>query len=136
MTQRRRAIAVAGEPLRGADLVVFPELVLVGYPPEDLVLRPALVEAATAALESLRVESRFAVEPLNRFETDILNTARQGVELMKRVAHPAVGLMLDTFHMNIEEKDVRTDTMRASGVLPSLAASCSLTGSATTFLVR
>ena len=30
----------------GADLVVFPELVLVGYPPEDLVLRPALVEAA------------------------------------------------------------------------------------------
>jgi NAD+ synthase len=26
---------------RGADLVVFPELVLVGYPPEDLVLRPA-----------------------------------------------------------------------------------------------
>jgi len=30
----------------GADLVVFPELVLVGYPPEDLVLRPALVDAA------------------------------------------------------------------------------------------
>ena len=32
-----------------ADLVVFPELVLVGYPPEDLVLRPALVEAAARA---------------------------------------------------------------------------------------
>jgi NAD+ synthase len=41
----------------GADLVVFPELVLVGYPPEDLVLRPALVEAAAAALETLRNES-------------------------------------------------------------------------------
>ena len=40
-----------------ADLVVFPELVLVGYPPEDLVLRPALVEAARAALEELRRES-------------------------------------------------------------------------------
>jgi len=40
-----------------ADLVVFPELVLVGYPPEDLVLRPALVEAARLALEELRRES-------------------------------------------------------------------------------
>jgi len=41
----------------GADLVVFPELVLVGYPPEDLVLRPAIVEAAANALEELTRES-------------------------------------------------------------------------------
>jgi NAD+ synthase len=41
----------------GADLVVLPELVLVGYPPEDLVLRPALVEAAAAALLELQHES-------------------------------------------------------------------------------
>ena len=40
-----------------ADLVVCSELVLVGYPPEDLVLRPALVDAAAAALEELRAES-------------------------------------------------------------------------------
>jgi NAD+ synthase len=37
----------------GADLVVLSELVLVGYPPEDLVLRPALVDAAAAALREL-----------------------------------------------------------------------------------
>ena len=42
---------------QGADLVVFSELVLVGYPPEDLVLRPALVDAATAALRDLERES-------------------------------------------------------------------------------
>jgi NAD+ synthase len=42
---------------RGASLVVFPELVLVGYPPEDLVLRPALVEAAAQALTELKNES-------------------------------------------------------------------------------
>jgi NAD+ synthase len=41
----------------GADLVVFSELVLVGYPPEDLVLRPAFVEAAAAALRELQQES-------------------------------------------------------------------------------
>ena len=41
----------------GADLVVFSELVLVGYPPEDLVLRPALVEAAATVLRELERES-------------------------------------------------------------------------------
>ena len=49
---------------------------------------------------------RFGVEPLNRFETDILNTTRQGVALMKLVAHPSVGLVLDTFHMNMEDDDI------------------------------
>jgi NAD+ synthase len=42
---------------QGADLVVFSELVLVGYPPEDLVLRPALLEAAASALRDLERES-------------------------------------------------------------------------------
>ena len=41
----------------GADLVVYPELSLVGYPPEDLVLRPALRHAAAAALRDLERES-------------------------------------------------------------------------------
>jgi NAD+ synthase len=41
----------------GADLLVLSELVLVGYPPEDLVLRPALVEAAAAALRELERDS-------------------------------------------------------------------------------
>jgi len=41
----------------GADLVIFSELAIVGYPPEDLVLRPALVTAAAAALDSLTSES-------------------------------------------------------------------------------
>jgi NAD+ synthase len=42
---------------QGADLVVFSELVLVGYPPEDLVLRPALVEAVAHVLRELERES-------------------------------------------------------------------------------
>jgi NAD+ synthase len=41
----------------GADLVVFPELSLVGYPPEDLVLHPAFVQAAASALDELVRES-------------------------------------------------------------------------------
>jgi NAD+ synthase len=37
----------------GADLIVFPEMQLIGYPPEDLVLKPALIERAAAELEVL-----------------------------------------------------------------------------------
>ena len=41
----------------GADLVVLPELALIGYPPEDLVLRPSVVDACHAAIDCLVRES-------------------------------------------------------------------------------
>ena len=47
---------------------------------------------------------QICVEPLNRFETDFLNTCDQGLKLIKDVGSKAVKLHLDTFHMNIEEK--------------------------------
>jgi NAD+ synthase len=43
---------------KGADLVVFPELFINGYPPEDLVLKPAFVAASKAAVEALAAETR------------------------------------------------------------------------------
>ncbi len=48
----------------------------------------------------------FAVEPLNRFETYYLNTAAEAVRLVEEVASPRVGILFDTFHANIEEKEV------------------------------
>jgi D-psicose/D-tagatose/L-ribulose 3-epimerase len=47
---------------------------------------------------------RIAVEPLNRFETDFLNTVDATLSLIADVDSPAIGLHYDTFHMNIEEK--------------------------------
>jgi D-psicose/D-tagatose/L-ribulose 3-epimerase len=49
---------------------------------------------------------QLAIEPLNRFETDFINTVEQGLELLDRIGAPNVGFLLDTFHMNIEEKDL------------------------------
>jgi D-psicose/D-tagatose/L-ribulose 3-epimerase len=48
---------------------------------------------------------RIAVEPLNRFESYVLNTAADAARLCDEVNHPAVGVLYDTFHGNIEEKD-------------------------------
>jgi len=45
------------------------------------------------------------LEPLNRFETDFINTCDQALKMVRDVGSPALKLHLDTFHMNIEEKD-------------------------------
>ncbi len=55
-----------------------------------------------------------AVEPLNRFETDLVNTVEQGLELCAATGRDNVGLLLDTFHMNIEEKHLG-DAVRLAG---------------------
>jgi len=47
-----------------------------------------------------------AMEPLNRFETYFINTAEDMVKLVKDIDHPNLKVHLDTFHMNIEEKNL------------------------------
>ena len=51
---RRARVAAAAQ---GADLVVFPELFIAGYPPEDLVLKPAFQAACRSAVEALARET-------------------------------------------------------------------------------
>jgi D-psicose/D-tagatose/L-ribulose 3-epimerase len=54
-----------------------------------------------------------ALEPLNRFETDFLNLSEQAVRMSEDVGSPAVGILLDTFHMGIEEKNQGAAIRRA-----------------------
>jgi D-psicose/D-tagatose/L-ribulose 3-epimerase len=56
------------------------------------------------------------LEPLNRFETDFINTCDQGLKMIADVGSPALKLHLDTFHMNIEEKD-QAKAIRKAGKL-------------------
>ena len=56
---------------------------------------------------------KLSVEPLNRFECYFLNTARDAHALVERVAEPNYGYLYDTFHFNIEEKNL-TDAIRAT----------------------
>ncbi len=58
---------------------------------------------------------RLAIEPLNRFETSLFNTVAQTLELVHMVNRPELGLLLDTFHMNIEERS-QPDAIRAAGL--------------------
>lgn len=49
---------------------------------------------------------QIALEPLNRFESDLVNTAADVIRLVDDISHPAAKIMLDGFHMNIEEPDI------------------------------
>lgn len=49
---------------------------------------------------------RLGIEAINRFETDLVNTAVEAVTLAQATGSDHIGVLLDTFHMNIEEKDI------------------------------
>jgi D-psicose/D-tagatose/L-ribulose 3-epimerase len=65
------------------------------------------VEGFQAVGETLAAHQvTFAIEPLNRFETYFLNTAADAAQLAKEIGHPNIGILFDTFHANIEEKNI------------------------------
>ena len=79
----------------------------------DLVVKNLKPLAAHAASKGIEL----CIEPLNRFETDFLNTVDQGLKLVKAVGAKNVKLHLDTFHMNIEEKNQPEAIRKVGGLL-------------------
>jgi D-psicose/D-tagatose/L-ribulose 3-epimerase len=59
-------------------------------------------------ISSLLIEKniKLGIEPLNRYESDFINTVDEGIRLCELIDHPNVGLLLDAYHMNIEEKNM------------------------------
>lgn len=69
-----------------------------------------LGEMADYALEK---GVKLAFEPLNRFETDLVNVVDQGLKLIEDVGASNLGFHLDTFHMHLEEKDTAAAIRKA-----------------------
>ena len=57
------------------------------------------------AARAAQLDVRVAMEVVNRYESHLLNTAAQAREFVEAVGAPNVGIMLDAYHMNIEEAD-------------------------------
>jgi sugar phosphate isomerase/epimerase len=73
-------------------------------PPEED--RAILVEALAALGEHAATRgTEVWLEPLNRYEDHMVNRLAQGVDIVRAVGLPSVGIMADLFHMNIEEAD-------------------------------
>lgn len=94
----------------GAKIIAGPLYSPVGYLPgrrrtaEEWRWAVEGYQSLTSTLEANGVT--LAIEPLNRFETYFLNIAADLAALCDEVDHPNVGILLDTFHANIEEKDI------------------------------
>jgi D-psicose/D-tagatose/L-ribulose 3-epimerase len=101
----------------GADTFVGPFCSAVGYHTgqrrTDDEWKNAVegLQSITSVLDQYRVT--LAVEPLNRFETYFLNMTDDAVRLCEQVGHDRVGILFDTFHANIEEKNVGAALERA-----------------------
>lgn len=75
-----------------------------GLPPTEAELDNVARALEAAAKVAQRHGLAFGIEPVNRYETHLINTASQGVAMIERVGAGNMFLHLDTYHMNIEEK--------------------------------
>lgn len=115
----RRVVDAAAEV--GSTVVAGPAYASVGRtwrmsPKERAGLRAELTEALAPVVDHASAAGvRIAVEPLNRYETSVLNTVDQALEALADLPAEHCGLALDVYHMNIEEKDVAEAISRAAG---------------------
>ena len=77
------------------------------------------IESYVRALEQLAPHAEAAgvtivVEPLNRYETHLVNTVSDGIAIAERIGSPCIKVLADTFHMSIEEDDLGTSILAAS----------------------
>lgn len=96
-----------------ADTIAGPLYHPVGemiVPCDQSQLQARLGEALAGPLDRLYRNAgvRFAMEPLNRFETNVLNTCADAAALCRTVKAPWLGVLSDTFHQHIEEADATT----------------------------
>jgi len=75
-----------------------------GSPPEAAEYDCIARALAPVARHARRYGMSLGLEPCNRYETHLLNTAEQAVRLIERIGEPNLMIHLDTYHMNIEEK--------------------------------
>jgi D-psicose/D-tagatose/L-ribulose 3-epimerase len=106
---------IVGGPLYGAPLV-FAGRAPAPVDEDRRARRVARVVAGLRAAAAFAADNGvvLGLEPLNRFETDVANTTRHGLTLVEEVGSPALGVMLDTFHMNMEDPDIPA-AIRAAG---------------------
>jgi sugar phosphate isomerase/epimerase len=73
-----------------------------------------LEQAAAYAMER---HVKIVIEPLNRYESTVINTVHDAVEMASRIGSPALRALCDTFHMNVEEASLRDSIIEAGAML-------------------
>ncbi len=69
------------------------------------------------SLHAEKVGSAILIQPLNRYETHLLNCLAQSVEIVRKINSPGLKIMADFFHMNIEEPDIPQAILKAGELI-------------------
>ena len=84
-----------------------------GLPPTQTELDNVARALSAAAAHAKRLGVEFGIEPVNRYESHLINTGWQAVDMIERVGADNIFIHLDTYHMNIEEKGVANGILSA-----------------------
>lgn len=86
---------------------------LPGHAPRPDELETIARTLKQVAREAAALGVRLGLEPVNRYETYLINLAAQGLEMLEHIGEPNVFLHLDTYHMNIEERGFKEPILQA-----------------------
>ena len=107
--ERLKAFIEIARPLGSAVIIGGIRGRLEGSEQEMKAQRQRAVEAmAACACYARERDVPLLLEPINRYETNFINTSSEGISLLAEIGAPNFKLLLDTFHMNIEEPDIPT----------------------------
>ena len=100
----RQCAAIGAEALSGVIYGGIGERS--GQPPTEQELDNVATVLTKAARQAKSLGLLLGIEPVNRYETHLINTGWQAVEMLERVGADNLFVHLDTYHMNIEEKGI------------------------------
>jgi D-psicose/D-tagatose/L-ribulose 3-epimerase len=143
---RQRALQYAAECVDLAVAVGAPLVVVIpasagrtspiGQPDSEEAWKKAMAREWDYAVESVKAAAAYAeergvliaIEPINRYESFLVNNVDQGLRFVQEVGSEVVKLHLDTFHMNIEDKDPAEAVRKAGALLINMHISDSQRG--------
>jgi D-psicose/D-tagatose/L-ribulose 3-epimerase len=86
-------------------------------PPTEQGIQGSVDAIRRFCAEAAKSNITIGMEVVNRYESNVLNTAAQAVEFCKRVGAPNIKVHLDTYHMHIEEADIEAAIVRTGPML-------------------
>jgi D-psicose/D-tagatose/L-ribulose 3-epimerase len=117
--RRLRDIVSVARDLNGTHIcgIIYSAFQKYSVPPTAAGVARSVEVLQRVAEEAAKSNITLGLEVVNRYESNVLNTAAQAVEMCKRIGAPNVKVHLDCYHMNIEEADVATAIVETGPLL-------------------
>lgn len=96
-----------------SGLICAPSGYFTGKGPTEREIEYSAIGLRKIAVYAQKFDVKLCIEPVNRYETYLINTIDSALDLIANIGEINVGLLIDTYHMNIEEKNFREPILKA-----------------------